>query len=875
MFQHLSDFWYNKRLPYKGAAVISIPVACLVTSLIVFACLQQEVTEAQHWVEHTYQVRKKTDRILNLLLNSETAVRGYALTRQQRFLEPYKKYNPQIPDAVEQLGKLVSDNPSQVQRYEQLEKLINQRQAILNNALKLLLSSRQTANQPIILQDFNRGKYFMDIIRKELANFNEVEEKLLIERQQRLDNLERLAMAVILVAGIIGVAGGFTANYLYSLGIVHRVKQLQDNAKRLAQEEPLIAFIPGKDEISKLDKALHSTGEQIARREAQLRDANLLIAEAAKREKALIDNSLDVICSISLEGKFVEISPACSKLWGYKSEELISDYFNQLVAPEYREKTQEIFAQVISGKEAIGIENSCQRKDGTFIDMVWSAVWSETEQLIFCVGRDNTERKEIERLKDEFISTVNHELRTPLTSLRGFSELLLKREYTIEKQRQYLKIIYDESKRLNNLIDDFLDIQRMESGKQNYVFEPLNITSLIKETVALFSHNTNQHKLNISAPLFVSLVKGDSDRIRQVLSNLISNAIKYSPNGGEVNISVEEQDTEVIVSVADQGMGIPPQAQEKLFTKFYRVDNASTRKIGGTGLGLAIVKEIVEVHGGHIWLESVVGEGSKFYFSLPKAVQKSVSLESEETTKIDVLILEDDAAFCQLLKDRLEEIGFNIVSTAFAEQGLQILEQNLPRLIFLDILLPGKMDGWDFLIAIKSTRQLISVPVCIITITEPNIRGLALKGADYLSKPIAPDLLLEMVQYYLPLPAGKSILIADDDENLRQQIMQSLSTIPNVDLCEATNGKEALEQIKQQMPDLLILDLLMPEVDGFEVIRQLRTDKQALNLPVLVITGAQLSPEEKAYIQRKMATLVEKQDATLEVLTTIVEEALS
>ncbi|HEY9302075.1 MAG TPA: ATP-binding protein, partial [Phormidium sp.] len=490
------------------------------------------------------------------------------------------------------------------------------------------------------------------------------------------------------------------------------------------KEEPLIAFIPGKDEISKLDKALHSTGEQIARREAQLRDANLLIAEAAKREKALIDNSLDVICSISLEGKFVEISPACSKLWGYKSEELISDYFNQLVAPEYREKTQEIFAQVISGKEAIGIENSCQRKDGTFIDMVWSAVWSETEQLIFCVGRDNTERKEIERLKDEFISTVNHELRTPLTSLRGFSELLLKREYTIEKQRQYLKIIYDESKRLNNLIDDFLDIQRMESGKQNYVFEPLNITSLIKETVALFSHNTNQHKLNISAPLFVSLVKGDSDRIRQVLSNLISNAIKYSPNGGEVNISVEEQDTEVIVSVADQGMGIPPQAQEKLFTKFYRVDNASTRKIGGTGLGLAIVKEIVEVHGGHIWLESAVGEGSKFYFSLPKAVQKSVSLESEETTKIDVLILEDDAAFCQLLKDRLEEIGFNIVSTAFAEQGLQILEQNLPRLIFLDILLPGKMDGWDFLIAIKSTRQLISVPVCIITITEPNIRGL-------------------------------------------------------------------------------------------------------------------------------------------------------
>ncbi|MFB2936231.1 response regulator [Aerosakkonemataceae cyanobacterium BLCC-F154] len=875
MFQHLSYFWYNKRLPYKGAAVISIPVACLVTSLMVFAYVQQQVNEAQYWVEQTYEVRKKTDTIFRLLLNSETAVRGYALTRQQKFLEPYKKSLPQISGAVEELGKLVNGNPSQVKRYQLLKNLINQRKAVLNNNLKLLTSTVKAENSAVVLTSFTRGKYLMDTIREELAKFNAVEEKLLLERQEKLDNLQHLATMVIWVAGIIGVAGGLTANYLYSLGIVNRVKQLQDNAKRLAEEEPLIAFIPGKDEISQLDKALHSTAEQIAQRETLLREANLLVAEAAKREKALIENSLDVICSVNSQGEFVEVSPACSKLWGYKSDELIGRNFSQLLAPEYQEKTQETLIEVISGKEAIGLENCCQRQDGTLIDMVWSAVWSDTEQLIFCVGRDNTERKEIERLKDEFISTVNHELRTPLTSLRGFSELLLKREYPVEKQRQYLKIIYDESKRLNNLIDDFLDIQRMESGKQNYFFEPLNITSLIKETVALFSHNTNQHKLNISAPLFVTPVKGDSDRIRQVLSNLISNAIKYSPNGGEVNISVTEQDTEVIVSVADRGMGIPPEAQEKLFTKFYRVDNASTRKIGGTGLGLAIVKEIVETHGGLIWLESEVSEGSKFYFSLPKAVQKSISLDSEEKTIIDVLILEDDTAFSQLLKDSLEEINFSVVSSAFAEQGLQILRENLPRLIFLDILLPGKMDGWDFLIAIKSSRHLISVPVWILTITEPNIRGLALRGADYLSKPIAPDLLLQMVRFHLPQPAGKSILIVDDEDNSRQQIKEYLSTIPQLSVGEATNGKEALEKIKQKMPDLLILDLLMPEVDGFEVIRQLRTDKQALNLPVLVVTGAQLSPEEKAYIQRRMATLVEKQDTTLAELTKIVEETLS
>lgn len=874
MFQHLSNFWYNQRLPNKGAAVISIPVACLATTLIIFAYIQQQVKEAQYWVEHTYEVRQKTDRIFTLLLNSETAVRGYALTREQRFLEPYKKSIPQISGAVEQLGKLVSDDPSQRERYQRLKNLVNQRKSVLNSNFILLLSNQQGKNQAVILPGFSRGKYLMDTIREELAKFNAIEEKLLLERHKRLDDLQRLATMVIWLAGIIGVAGGLTANYLYSLGIVNRVKQLQDNSKRLAEEEPLIDFIPGKDEISQLDKMLHSTADQIAQRDAQLRQANLLIAEAAKKEKALIENSLDVICSINLEGKFVEVSPACHKLWGYKSEELIGTDFEELIVPEYREKTQEIIAQVISGKEVIGLENSCQCKDGVLIDMVWSAVWSETEKLIFSVGRDNTERKEIERLKDEFISTVNHELRTPLTSLRGFSELLLKREYTVEKQRHYLKIIYDESKRLNNLIDDFLDIQRLESGKQNYLFEPLNILLLIRESIALFAHNTDQHKLNLNAPLFVAPVKGDSDRIRQVLSNLISNAIKYSPNGGEVNISVTEQDTEVTITVADRGMGIPPEAQEKLFTKFYRVDNASTRKIGGTGLGLAIVKEIVEAHGGYIGLESVVGEGSKFYFTLPKVVQKTVNVDLEQTTKIDVLILEDDPAFCQLLKDSLEDIGFSVVSSSFAEQGLQILQRNLPRLIFLDILLPGKMDGWEFLIAIKSTRQLISVPVWIITITEPNIRGLALRGADYLSKPIAPDLLIQMVKYYLPQPSGKNILIVDDEENFRKQIQDYLSAIPNLNFWEATNGKEALEQIKQQMPDLLILDLLMPEIDGFEVIRQLRTDKQSLNLPVLVVTGAQLSAEEKAYIQRRMATLIEKQDASLAALTKIVEETL-
>lgn len=873
MIQRLYSFWFNLPIRSKGAAVISIPVVCLVTSLAIFAGVQRKVVEAQHRVEHTYKVRQQTGEILNLLIDAETGVRSYSLSKQPEFLQPYTQALSKLPSAEARLRQLVSDNPSQVDRYEKIHRLINQRKIILAQTLKLVNTSNDDANTTII-QQLNRGRTVMNSLRGELDNFNQVEQRLLIERQKKLQGLEKIATRVLWIAGFIGIAGGFTANYLYSLGIVKRMGKLQDNAQRLAQGEQLATLIPGQDEISRLDLVLHSTAAQIAKREAKLRQANALIAEAAKKEKALIENSLDVICSIDADGRFVEVSPACLKLWGYESEELVGRPYIELVVPEDVQKTQTIAAEIMSGKEVSGFENRYTRPDGSCVEIVWSAVWSQSEQLMFCVARDNTEQKEIERLKNDLISTVNHELRTPLTSLRGFSEILLKKQCKPEKQQQYLKIIYDESKRLGNLINDFLDIQRMESGKQNYNFEPINISILVEETLELFSHTSNEHTLNISAPLELPQVKADRDRIHQVLSNLVSNAIKYSPNGGEVTVSAYEQDTEIVVSVADTGVGISQQAMEKLFTKFYRVDNASTRRIGGTGLGLAIVKEIVEAHRGRVWVESTPGEGSTFYFSLPKVVQKPPLPEQSITETIDILLVEDDPIFAQLLQNNLEHLGFTVGSTAFAEQALQLIEQHLPRLIFLDILLPGDLDGWDFLIAIKSNRKLVSLPVLILTITEPNIRGLALKGADYLPKPVAPEVFLDAVQYHLPKLSGKTLLIADDDQNFRQQVIENLKSEADIHFIEATNGKEALEQIKQQMPDLLILDLLMPEIDGFEVLRQLRADKHALNLPVLVVTGAELSIEEKAYLKSRMAILVNKQETCLEALTKIVEETL-
>jgi signal transduction histidine kinase len=217
------------------------------------------------------------------------------------------------------------------------------------------------------------------------------------------------------------------------------------------------------------------------------------------------------------------------------------------------------------------------------------------------------------------VSTVSHELRTPLTSMRGFVELLLEREFSAADQRKFLGIVDTEIKRLGKLIDDFLDLQRLEAGKLDYHFESQSLRPLIEEAVRMFEHTSGQHRYALALPDGELPVRVDADRLRQTLRNLISNATKYSPDGGTVTIAAEIRADRVRVSVRDQGIGMDEATQKKLFTRFYRADSTATRRIGGTGLGLALVKEIVEAHGGEVGVSSAPGKGSEFWFVLPIA----------------------------------------------------------------------------------------------------------------------------------------------------------------------------------------------------------------------------------------------------------------
>jgi PAS domain S-box-containing protein len=492
--------------------------------------------------------------------------------------------------------------------------------------------------------------------------------------------------------------------------------------------------------------------------------------------------------------------------------------------------------------------------------------------------QDITALKEVERLKDEMISTVGHELRTPLTSLRGFAELMLEHEFPPDKRQRFLSIIHGETVRLTNLINDFLDLQRLESGRQAYHFERVDLREVLREGMALFTQADAQHTLRLEAPDTLPPVQADKDRIRQVLSNLLSNAIKFSPRGGEVTVGTRQQGAYVEVWVTDQGMGIPPEAIPQLFNKFFRVDNSQTRHIGGTGLGLALVKKTVEAHQGQVRVDSEPDRGSTFFFTLPVAEQPLPAVVVPEVMSggaTDILLVENDPVFAQLLRERFEGTGLSVTATSYAEQALDLTRVSPPRLLLVDIHLAGDMDGWDLVVALKSDPVLQAIPIILITTSEEaNLRGLALAGADYLPRPVSLEGLRQAIQRQLPSLSGKRVLVADDNRAFRHQVVELLAAEPDVQVTEASNGREVLRQVAQQVPDLLLLDLLMPDMDGFEVLHQLRADKRALNVAVLVVTSKDLLPDEKARLKRKMASLVSKKEASLDHFARIVGRVL-
>jgi PAS domain S-box-containing protein len=475
--------------------------------------------------------------------------------------------------------------------------------------------------------------------------------------------------------------------------------------------------------------------------------------------------------------------------------------------------------------------------------------------------------------KSEFLANMSHELRTPLNAVIGFSEVLLEKMFgeLNPKQEEYLGDISGSGRHLLALINDILDLAKVESGHMELDIGTFDLPAVLNSTFMLIRERAMRHSIHISLDIDPRLgrVTADERKLKQILLNLLSNAIKFTPEDGTVSLKAVLQDVGVEISVTDTGIGIEPEFQQKIFDEFFQV-GGYLKKQEGTGLGLAVTKKFIELHGGRIWVQSAKGQGSTFTFTLPvlptpeKRSAPTVAMPDAHPNANSplVLVVEDDPAAAKLLSIYLMEAGFSVEVAADGDAGFEKAKNLRPALITMDILIP-KTDGWELLTRLKADQATASIPVVVVSIIDERGRGFSLGAADYLLKPVDRDGLVRVIQRVVRSHArdqrGRSVLIIDDDP-LILELMEVVLRPEGFEVLKARDGRHGLQIARERNPDLVLLDLLMPEMNGFEVVDEMHGCPETAAIPIVVLTNKSLSREEKDRLNGRIIAIRQKNE---------------
>ena len=512
--------------------------------------------------------------------------------------------------------------------------------------------------------------------------------------------------------------------------------------------------------------------------------------------------------------------------------------------------------------------------------MVRIELQRKAEELARATMEREREWRVIERLKNEFISTVSHELRTPLTSIRGSLGLV---EAGVagalpEQALDLVRIAKNNTERLIRLINDILDLEKMEAGKLELVLRDVDAASLVALSVEGIEGMAREAGVTLSVEAHGGgLVHADGDRLVQVLTNLVSNAIKFSPSGGRVRVRLDRPGPgRVRVSVTDSGDGIPEALRGKLFEKFSQLDGSDRRAKGGTGLGLAISKAIVEQHQGAIGVDSTVGAGSTFWFELPLVTRPSFAGDARAASapgRRTILLVEDDDDLARVLRRMLVTEGYRLVRAATLAEAEELLAYEQPSVVLLDLQLPDG-NGLELMRHLKSREETAGIPVIVVSGRGPTENGYG--GAcqlEWITKPFDRGRLLSAVRNAVRMPGSPRALIVDDDPSARAVLAALLRPL-GVDSIEAATGTEAVALARSEQPDIIILDVTMPEMDGFEVAEILRGEK-ARTTPLVVYTGRDLSAAERDALTLGVTRHLTKARATEEEFVGAVRDLLN
>jgi PAS domain S-box-containing protein len=502
--------------------------------------------------------------------------------------------------------------------------------------------------------------------------------------------------------------------------------------------------------------------------------------------------------------------------------------------------------RALAGAEILGEEMEVQRPDGRRATILVSAAPLRDEQgAITGVAagfQDITRLRELDRMKDEFVSVVSHELRTPLTAIRGSLQLLLADDRAVPDadDRQLLQVALKSCERLVRIINDILDIAKIEAGKLRLRLSAEAVRDIIDAAIADVQPIATSAGVRVEATISpdVPPMHADADRIMQALVNLLSNAIKFAPSGTTVTVAAEEEDSFVVITVEDRGQGIAAEDAGRLFQKFQQLDGSVTRRVGGTGLGLAITKAIVEEHGGTIAVDSVVGERTVFRVKVPRVrddgtIQQPVVATRAEPRPRRILIVDDDRGTREILRLSLEEDGFEVIEAATGREGVKKAQEHLPDAITLDLIMPDG-DGRWVLAELQANPLTAAIPVIVVSGAEPDS---SITGAPILHKPFDPTDLVSMVRDLLGGRTSGRVLVIDNDDDVRHVLRETLERL-GCDVAEAVDGRQALQKIGSDKFDLVLVDLDIPYVHGHDVIRALRDPALKRSVPIIVLSGS-------------------------------------
>src|SRR6266849_6138536 len=621
--------------------------------------------------------------------------------------------------------------------------------------------------------------------------------------------------------------------------------------------------------------------------------------------RSVVQTANDAIVTADSHGNITDFNRGAEAIFGYSAREAIGKPLTALMPDRFKEPHQRGLKRYLETGEAhvIGktVELAAKRKDGTEFPIELSlSSWKTREGLFFTgILSDITERKrgeeaimrakeEAERtskFKDQFLSTMSHELRTPLNAVLGFSDLLADERYgpLNERQKRYVGHIHSGGKHLLKLISDILDLSKIEAGRMELTREDVTVASAFAEVISSLyplAEKKSQALLQQVEPHLH--VRADAMRFKQMLMNLAGNAIKFTPEGGRIELAASQVDDQVRVEVRDNGPGIPPEQQQRIFEAFFRLRETGSAT-EGTGLGLAITARLVELHGGKLGIESQPGEGACFYFSLPliaiapdQSAQASRSIPRASKAP-RILVIEDNAVTGQLIQSQLTSSGYEALKCERQERALEMAAEHQPDAITLDLLMQP-VHGLEVLLQLKNDPRTSKIPVIVVTVMDQPGVGAALGADEYLIKPVDKVTLLAAVERCLRSRGGaapaRTILVVEDDVSTLEMIVELLKAYGYA-VSTATEGEQARASVAQSLPELVILDLVLPKISGFELLAEWRSNPRTADLSVFVLTSKDLTKEEEKYIHAHAESLFRKQNSWREPLIKQLERVVT